>query len=89
MRVRYTIAIDFEIEDELIKSWKKDSLEYDYPYCIDDNMAECLAYHLDPDIKSKDSGIHVINYNDNLDEITTMVKIRGEKLLTNKSKVVK
>ena len=89
MKVRYTITTDFEIEDELIESWEKDSYEYDYPYCIDDNIAECLAYHLNPDIKDKKSRIHVINYSDNLDEIITMVKIRGEKLLTNKSKVVK
>ena len=86
MKVRYTITTDFEIEDELIESWEKDSYEYDYPYCIDDNITECLAYHLDPDIKDSKSRIHVINYSDNLDEIITMVKIRGEKLLRDKIK---
>jgi len=92
MKVRYTVTADFEIEDKLIKEWAKDGIKYNYPECIEHNIEECFAYHFDVDYIDIDNTsktrIHLINCNDNLDEIITMVKIRGEKLLTNKPKVI-
>ena len=86
MKVRYIVTTEFEIEDELIKDWAESSIEYDYPDCIEHNIEECLAYHYDSDYVDIDnigkSGIHLIKYSDNIDEIVNMAKVRGEKLLT-------
>lgn len=87
MNVRYTATVDFEIEDKLIEEWAEDSVKFNYPDCIEHNIEECIGYNIYlSDFKDNKCRIHVTNYNDNLNDIVDIAKIRGEDLLTTRKR---
>jgi len=79
MKIRYKLTVDYDIDDEIIKEWAKSAIEYNYPDCISDNLAQSIG----EDYFMKTDRINVIDYKSNFNDIVEMVKNRGKILLTN------